>query len=74
MPKLRFVLAHGGGSCSLLRGRWEHAWREGLIEDSVMVRAPSEYLRLIYFDSLTHNLTAQNYLLETVSPGASHAR
>ena len=22
MPRLRFVLAHGGGSCPLLRGRW----------------------------------------------------
>jgi hypothetical protein len=74
MFKLRFGLAHGGGSCPLLRGRWEHAWHEGLIEDSAMVPAPSEYFRLIYFDSLTQNLPAQNYPLETVSPGASHAR
>jgi len=68
MPNLKFVLAHGGGSCPLLRGRWEHAWRTGLIEDTTMVRAPSEYFRKLYFDSLTHSLPALNYLVETVGP------
>jgi aminocarboxymuconate-semialdehyde decarboxylase len=68
MPNLKFVLAHGGGSCPLLRGRWEHAWRTGLIEDTAMVRAPSEYFRKLYFDSLTHSLPALNYLVETVGP------
>ena len=66
MPRLRFVLAHGGGSCPLLRGRWEHAWRTGLIEESTIPRPPSEYFRLLYFDSLTHSLPALNYLVETV--------
>lgn len=66
MPRLKFVLAHGGGSCPLLRGRWEHAWRTGLVEDAAITRPPSEYFRLLYFDSLTHSLPALNYLVETV--------
>ena len=66
MPSLRFVLAHGGGTCPLLRGRWEHAWEEGLIEDAVITRPPSEYIRLLYFDSLTHSVPALNHLVETM--------
>ena len=30
MPRLKFVLSHGGGTCPALAGRWEHAWRMGL--------------------------------------------
>ena len=26
-PRLKFYLAHGGGSCPYLRGRWEHGWQ-----------------------------------------------
>ena len=29
-------------------------------------RPPSEYFRLLYFDSLTHSVPALNYLVETV--------
>ena len=65
MPRLKFVLAHGGGSCPLLRGRWEHAWRLGLVEQAAIQRPPSEYFRLLYFDTLTHSVPALNYLVET---------
>ena len=65
MPRLKFVLAHGGGSCPLLRGRWEHAWRLGLVEQAVIQRPPNEYFRLLYFDTLTHSVPALNYLVET---------
>ena len=66
LPRLKFVLAHGGGTCPLLRGRWEHAWRMGLVEPAVIQRPPSEYFRLLYFDSLTHGIPALNYLVDTV--------
>ena len=67
MPGLRFVLAHGGGTCPVLRGRWEHAWRQRLVETAI-ARPPSEYFRLLYFDSLTHSVPALNYLVETAGP------
>ena len=81
MPGLRFVLAHGGGTCprpssttSWRRSpptrrpwrRWEHAWRQHLVEDTVIKRPPSEYFKKLYFDTLTHSAPVLNYLVETV--------
>lgn len=66
LPDLKFVLAHGGGTCPLLRGRWEHAWRQHLIEDTRIHRPPSEYFSKLYFDTLTHSVPVLNYLVETV--------
>ena len=55
MPQLKLVLSHGGGTCPVLAGRWEHAWRMGLVEDAAIDQPPSEYLKLLYFDSITHS-------------------
>ena len=66
MPGLRFVFAHGGGTCPFLRGRWEHAWRQHLVVDTQISRPPSEYFRKLYFDTLTHSTPVLNYLVETV--------
>ena len=65
-PGLRFYLAHGGGSCPYLRGRWEHGWR---VRDDVKANIsspPGEYFKLLYFDSLTHSTSALGYLVESV--------
>ena len=67
MPALKFVLSHGGGTSPLLRGRWEHGWRQGLVETTI-TRPPSEYFKLLYFDTITHSVPALNYLVETVGP------
>lgn len=40
MPRLKFVLSHGGGTCPALAGRWEHAWRMGLVEDRSIASPP----------------------------------
>jgi len=66
MPDLRFVLAHGGGTCPMLRGRWEHAWRQHLVVETQISRPPSEYFSKLYFDTLTHSTPVLNYLVETV--------
>ena len=68
MPGLRFVLAHGGGTCPLLRGRWEHAWRQHLILDTPITRPPSEHFSKLYFDTLTHSTPVLSYLVDTVGP------
>ena len=67
MPTLKFVLAHGGGTCPLLRGRWEHGWNSKLV-DTPITRPPSEYFRYLYFDSLVHSTPVLNYLVDTVGP------
>ena len=68
-PRLKFYLAHGGGSCPYLRGRWEHGWRVRPEARANIDRPPSDYLKLFYFDSLVHSVPALNFLVETVGTG-----
>ena len=65
-PGLRFYLAHGGGSCLYLRGRWEHGWRVRADVKVNTARPPGEYFGALYFDSLTHSVPALGYLVQSV--------
>ena len=67
-PRLKFYLAHGGGACPYICYRWDHGWsvrREGKVN---IERAPSEYFKALYFDSLTHGGPALSFLAATVGP------
>jgi aminocarboxymuconate-semialdehyde decarboxylase len=68
-PRLKFYLSHGGGSCPYLRGRWEHGWQVRPEARANIDRPPSDYFRLLCFDSLVHSVPALNFLVETVGPG-----
>ena len=68
-PRLKFYLAHGGGSCPFIRGRWDHGWQVRPEARANIDRPPSDYFRLLCFDSLVHSVPALNYLVETVGPG-----
>jgi aminocarboxymuconate-semialdehyde decarboxylase len=65
-PRLKFYLAHGGGSCPYIRGRWEHGWRVRPEARINIDRPPSDYFKLLLFDSLLHSVPALNFLVETV--------
>ena len=65
-PTLKFYLAHGGGSCPYLRGRWEHGWKVRTDAKVNITRSPSDYFKLLHFDSLTHSIPALSYLVESV--------
>lgn len=70
-PGCKFYLAHGGGSCPILRGRWDHGWKmrpEGKVD--IIDRPPSEYFGQLYFDTLTHYTPALSYLVDMA--GADH--
>jgi len=67
-PRIKFYLAHGGGSCPYLRGRWEHGYKQRPEAKQHIQRPPSEYFRQLYFDSLTHSTQTLNYLVESVGP------
>ncbi|HEX2170842.1 MAG TPA: amidohydrolase family protein [Dehalococcoidia bacterium] len=67
-PRLKFYLAHAGGSCPYIRGRWEHGWRVRPEGQAALDRPPSEYFRLLRFDSLSHSVPALNFLAETAGP------
>lgn len=63
LPRLKLVLAHGGGTCPYLIGRWDRGWSLGLEGPRVIDRPPSEYFRLLYFDALVHNADALEFLV-----------
>jgi aminocarboxymuconate-semialdehyde decarboxylase len=67
-PRLKVYIAHGGGSCPLLRGRWDHGWTVRPEARLQIQRPPSEYFSLLMFDSLTHSGPALSFLVETVGP------
>lgn len=65
-PRLKFYLAHAGGTCPFLRGRWEHGWRVRPEAKRYIDRPPSEYFKLLYFDTLSHYVPSLNFLVDTV--------
>jgi aminocarboxymuconate-semialdehyde decarboxylase len=70
LPGLRACLAHGGGYCCGNVGRWDHGWRVRQECHAQIGKLPSEYLRMFYFDSLTHSDDALRALVDLV--GADH--
>src|SRR5262245_52646849 len=65
LPGLKIVCAHGGGSTPMLCGRWDHGARVRS-ELAHLKRLPSESLRRLYFDSLTHSAEGLELLVRTV--------
>jgi aminocarboxymuconate-semialdehyde decarboxylase len=67
-PGLKILAAHGGGYLPSYIGRSDHAYAARPDAHS-MKRAPSEYLRQIYFDSLVYTPSGLGHLVSQV--GAS---
>jgi aminocarboxymuconate-semialdehyde decarboxylase len=65
LPDLKLVCAHGGGSTPALCGRWDHGSRVRP-ELAHLSRLPSDALRQLHFDSLTHSPLALELLVRTV--------
>jgi aminocarboxymuconate-semialdehyde decarboxylase len=62
-PKLKIILAHGGGFLPYTWGRLDRGFR---IQDSTKAKIPkrpSEYLKLLHFDTITHSAMALEYLV-----------
>ena len=62
-PRLKVYLAHGGGSCPYIRGRWDHGW-QFRVKDHRIDKPPSEYLKSFYFDALTHSDQTLEFLVK----------
>jgi aminocarboxymuconate-semialdehyde decarboxylase len=62
-PRLKFLLAHAGGFLPYTWGRLERGYR---IQDSTTLKIskpPSEYVKLLHFDTVTHSAMALEYLV-----------
>ncbi len=67
-PGLRIYLAHGGGSMAWLRGRWDHGWRVRPSGEGAPPAPPSDYLKRLYVDSITHSAANLGVLLDWLGP------
>lgn len=69
-PKLKVLVAHGGGFIAHYWARMDHAWRARVDTRTVIKRKPSSYLKKFYFDTITHDPVMLGHLIEQY--GADH--
>jgi aminocarboxymuconate-semialdehyde decarboxylase len=67
-PRLRFVLAHGGGSLPFIVARLDHAYAVRREARTAIPRRPSAYLKRFYFDTITHGDAALEFLIRSAGP------
>ncbi|HEY6894044.1 MAG TPA: amidohydrolase family protein [Rhodanobacteraceae bacterium] len=69
-PSLKIIASHGGGTLPYLVGRFEKGDEVEIPSRRQMERKPTDYLRHIYYDSITYDPGALRYLISVV--GAEH--
>ena len=69
-PRLKMCFSHGGGTAPYVFGRWEHGFHARSETKVKTQRPPSEYVKHLYYDSITHSDRAFEFLVDTV--GADH--
>ncbi len=63
-PDLKIIFAHAGGFIPYQRGRLEHGYHVRTETKSIISKPPSEYLKKLYFDTITHFTPALEYLIK----------
>jgi aminocarboxymuconate-semialdehyde decarboxylase len=69
-PRLKVLVAHGGGYIAHYWARMDHAWRARQDTRTVIKRKPSTYLEKFYFDTITHDPEMLRRLIDRF--GADH--
>lgn len=69
-PRLKILLAHGGGTLPYIHGRLDRGFQQRPEINKVISRPPTEYLKMFYFDTITHDPAVLCSLVELV--GADH--
>lgn len=67
-PRLKVLLAHGGGAILSLRGRLRHARTFQPQAKSRLKEPPDESLKRFYFDTLTHDAAVLHALVDFAGP------
>jgi aminocarboxymuconate-semialdehyde decarboxylase len=63
---INLVLVHGGGFLPYQMGRLDHGWQVRREPKQKIAARPSDYLDRFYMDSITHNDSALEWLIERV--------
>lgn len=66
LPDLKLVFAHGGGYAAFAAGRFDHTFNVRPEAHASIGRPPTEYLRTLHFDCLTHSDLALRHLVDLV--------
>src|SRR5262249_54037245 len=69
-PRLKVVLAHGGGFLPYQLGRLDHGHKVRPELNARLPKPPTTYLGNIFCDSLTHDGRALRFLIDRI--GADH--
>jgi len=69
-PRLKLLLAHGGGALPYLHGRLDRGFKQRPEINKVIKKPPTEYLKQFYFDTITHDAVVLKSLVDLV--GAEH--
>jgi aminocarboxymuconate-semialdehyde decarboxylase len=69
-PKLKVLLAHGGGAIMSLRGRLHHAHTFQPQAKARLKESPQDSLKRFYFDTVTHDASVLRELIGFA--GADH--
>jgi len=64
--RLKIIASHGGAALPYLVGRFDKGFHVSTLEDRVIQRPPSEYLREIFYDCITYDPRALRYCLDIV--------
>lgn len=62
-PRLRIAFSHGGGTLASLLPRLQHGWQVNQTLRESMPMAPSEAVRMMYYDSLVYDESALRNLI-----------
>lgn len=65
-PRLRICISHGGGYMPFYMGRIERNYLEKPTTRLKMTKSPTEYLRMLWYDSCVYDTLALRRLAETV--------
>ncbi len=68
LPRLKIVLAHGGGFFPYQIGRLDQGYRAQPAAFKGLPKSPSAYLGNLYCDSLTHNDLSLRFLVDRMDP------